>query len=368
MDLRNSEKLHLVLAELIGVERTKYDRIFDILYGDFEYCYKENDVVLEHILGKEQFKRIEGKLTNDYADQLLENLAKNKIEITTKSSKNYPKKLLELPDAPNVILYKGNLSLIDEMTVGIVGSRRTLPLNLNLAERIAEELTLNQINVVSGIADGADERAIIGAMKNNRAISVLASGHNKIYPSRNKALVEKLAENGLVISEYLPNVSTQKFFYPRRNAVIAGIADGLLVVSGTKTSGTRHTAKSAKEYGKKLFALPYNVGIESGEICNDLIKDGAKLTTDTKDILDYFGVENENFIAVEIDKQELRVLELLKDQEISVEKLAEKLNAEIGEIITTLTILELKNLAVRSAGNTYCYSGNKYCLAKNVEE
>ena len=221
---------------------------------------------------------------------------------------------------------------------------------------IARDFTIELIDAgftpVTGIAEGVDSAVLKAAVeKGAPAISVLGGGHDNIYPKSNFELAKEIAKNGVVISEYPPEIAAKPYHFPVRNRILAGLSKGTLVVSAGLKSGTMYTAEYTEELGRRLFVIPYSVGVGSGEGCNELIKRGAYLTDRPSDILDFFGIEKkekvENF--TELEKE---IINALKGGETHIEKLCSLLNKRVFEIMPTLSMLEIKGVVVKS-GNIY---------------
>ena len=300
------------------------------------------------------YNKVKANFYDDaYRDKVLTELDKAGIKCVTYFSKDYPQSLKRI-DTPPIVLYcKGNLSLLNTACFSIVGSRRTLPQILKLCKNTAKELT-RHFTVVSGIADGADAAALEGALESGKVISVLAYGFNYFYPAENKPLIDKVAKLGLIITEYSPEIAPQKFLFPARNRIIAGLSKGTLVVSAGKKSGALITAHDAEEYGREVFAYPYTVGVASGEGCNTLIKDGATLVENTLDIFDCFGLDFKPQPAAELSEQEKTLLEAIREAgEAFIPQLAEKLGTQPFKLIPTISKLEIKGLIVRLGGNRF---------------
>lgn len=288
-----------------------------------------------------------------YRAQVLSGLEKAGVSCVTYFSNGYPQSLKSIDTPPQVLYCKGNLSLLNTECFSVVGSRRTLPQILKLCRNTAKELT-RHFTVVSGIADGADAAALEGALESGKVISVLAYGFNYFYPAENKPLIERVAKCGLLITEYPPETAPQKYLFPARNRIIAGLSKGTLVVSAGKKSGALITARSAMEYGRELFAYPYTVGTASGEGCNSLLKNGATPVENTLDIFDYFGLDFKPQAAAELSEEEKILLEAIREAgEAFIPELAEKLNTQPFKLIPTISKLEIKGLVVRLGGNRF---------------
>lgn len=305
--------------------------------------------------GEELFNLMQRSNTENYTNYILGALDRRNLRIITIYSENYPESLRVI-DLPPLVLYCiGNVDLLNEKkTLGIVGSRRTLPEVLKRCENVSEKVSKNGFVVVTGMAQGADSKAIEGAVACGNIISVIASGIDDIYPEQNRYLVNKVAEKGLVVGEHNPGIKSKPYLFPIRNRIISALSRGVLIVSGSKKSGTSYTANFALDYGKDVFAFPYSVGIESGEGCNELIKNGANLITDADEILSFYGVETKDEKAEQpINDEESWLLDVIRQGAVHIEKLAEKVNKSVVEITPTLLMLEIKGKVVKDAGNVY---------------
>lgn len=288
-----------------------------------------------------------------YGERVLKELDKRGIVCVTYFSKNYPECLKLIPAPPIVLYCKGNLNLLISRKFAVVGSRKTLPNVLKDCKKVAGELT-QHFTVVTGMADGADACAIEGALESGKVISVLANGFDYVYPAMNANLVKKVESSGLLITEYAPEVAPVSYNFPIRNRIIAGLSEGVLIVSAGRKSGALITAEFAEEYGKEVFAFPYGIGIASGAGCNYIIKNYATLAENTLDIFKSFGLDFKPQEKVALSAEELRVVKLLKEcGELTVTQIAEKLGTLPFRLIPTLSLLEIKREVIRLGGNRY---------------
>lgn len=293
-------------------------------------------------------------LTANYQEYVLNKLETRGITAITFVSQNYPAIFANLPSLPLVIYAIGNVELLNaEQTFGIVGSRKTLPFVLKRGEEIAEKLSSSGVVIVSGSAVGGDRSALLGALSSGNVISVLASGHDLVSPQSNRDLVNKVAKNGLVISEYPPETQSAPWRFPMRNRLISALSDGVLILSGASDSGTKYTAKFAEAYSKRIYAIPYSIGERTGEICNMLIKMGkAQLVENAEDIALAEGIELENAIPIDLEQEEIEVLSVM-DGETHIDQITLKSGKKSYEVTSILAMLEIKGAVARCANNCY---------------
>lgn len=292
--------------------------------------------------------------SKSYRAHILDELDKKGVKCVTCLSEEYPEALKNIYAPPLVLYCKGNTSLLKSDCFAVVGSRRSSASALALCKKISSELT-EEFTVVSGLADGADSSALEGALPSGRVISVLAGGFDNIYPSSNIALAEKVAKNGLLICEYPPHMRAQKYNFPVRNRIIAGLSKGVLVASAGEKSGALITADYALEYGREIFAFPYFPNTASGKGCNSLIKNGAYLTENILDIFSVFGLDlKRRRNEVSLSEAESAALEEIRKKEVAfLPFVAEALNVPAYQLIPVLSSLEIKGLIVRLGGNRY---------------
>ena len=282
---------------------------------------------------------------------LLESYARKGVRCVTLSSPLYPQQLLHIPDPPLVLYCKGDVSLLQGRMFAIVGARRTLPAILQLARQFACELSAH-FTIVSGMADGGDAAALRGALEGGRPISVLACGCDRFYPAANCALQREVEAKGLLVSEYPPGTKPSAWNFPARNRIIAGLSEGVLVVSGGEKSGTRSTAESAYTYGRDVFAFPYTIGEPTGAGCNALLKEYAKLADNLVDIASAFGINLTAAEKIELTPAESAAYAAIEG-EAHASAIAERAGIPAHELPALLVSLEIKKLIAPCGGNRY---------------
>lgn len=199
----------------------------------------------------------------------------------------YPQQLREIFDPPPVLFARGQLRWLNEVMVGVVGSRRATQYGLAVAEKFGADLSAAGMTVVSGMARGIDTAAHHGALSaKGGTIAVFGCGVDLIYPAENRKLAARMAESGLLLSEFPMGAPAYPQNFPIRNRIVSGLSAGVLVVEGAQYSGSTITARLALDQGREVFAIPGNITYKTSWGPNQLIKQGAHLVQDAQDVLD----------------------------------------------------------------------------------
>ncbi|MBM3255792.1 MAG: DNA-protecting protein DprA [Candidatus Omnitrophica bacterium] len=286
--------------------------------------------------------------------------------IISSEDADYPVSLKNIPDPPIILYVKGELKKEDNLGVAIVGSRRASFYGLASAEKFSSELSERGFTIISGMARGIDTCAHRAAIKaNGRTIAVMGSGFNNIYPPENKKLAQEISENGAVISEFPIDAPPLKEHFPQRNRTISGLALGVLVVEAAKNSGALITADFALEQGREVFAMPGKIDCSSSFGTNELIKQGAKLSSCTEDIIQEFNFSaeishKERAIPakqeLDLSDKESVLFGLLSSQPLDLDEIIEKINMGIPDISVILLKLQIKKLIKELPGKQFVLS------------
>ena len=287
------------------------------------------------------------------AEKLFSELQRKNYFALTVLSGDYPEALKHIDEPPLVLFGAGNRQLLTKRKFCIVGSRLTPSWAEALTKRIAGELSRHFV-IVTGLAEGGDLAALSGATESGNLISVLPCGLNECYPPAHHVYKESVKERGLLLSEFPLNDKAKSYAFHARNRILAGLCEGVLVVSAGSRSGTSITVNRALDYGKDVFAFPYNAGVKQGEGCNELIKKGAQLVTDAEDILSFYGFEKKQVELPPLTEEEEKVLAVLREEgELHAAVIAERTGLKVYEAAAALSSLEIKGLAVKAGGNRY---------------
>lgn len=203
---------------------------------------------------------------------------------------DYPRALLDIPDAPPVLWVRGDLSLLNRPAIGMVGARNASSLGMRMARRLGQGLSEAGFTVVSGLARGIDTAAHEAALDSEgRTIAVMAGGIDVIYPAENDGLARAIDEKGCRISEHPPGLEPQARHFPLRNRIVAGLSRAVIVVEAAAKSGSLITARAALDYGREVMAVPGHPFDARASGCNMLIRDGAVLVRSADDVLEGLG-------------------------------------------------------------------------------
>ena len=214
-------------------------------------------------------------------------LAKGGAELVTWADSRFPRMLKEIFEPPVLLYARGDLSLLSEACLAIVGSRKPTPYGTAVAERLASDLASRGVVIVSGLARGIDTAAHRGALAGGgKTIAVLGCGLDQCYPSENRKLKAEIERKGLVLSEFPLGSFAAPQNFPIRNRIISGLSLGVAVVEAAQYSGSLITARLALEQNREVFAVPGAVTNKNSWGPNTLIKQGAKLIQDWKDVVE----------------------------------------------------------------------------------
>lgn len=285
------------------------------------------------------------------------------IKITIKDE-NYPDKLKKIKNPPQQLYLKGNIELLNQNIISIIGSRNCTENGRKLAKKFASELSDQGIVIASGMAKGIDAMAHEATLNaGGKTIAVLGNGLNYIFPKENQKLYNEILENdGLIISEYPPETKPASNLFLERNRIVSGISIGILVIEAAFRSGTSVTAKLAKEQDKKVFVLPHEIDESHGVGTNQLIRRGAILVTSTKEIINEFTFLNykeiektEERIDKKIVKEEYKeIYELIASGVNSINEIYRKSNKSMSEVNRILFMLEVEEYIAKTEGGYVC--------------
>lgn len=304
------------------------------------------------------------------ADFELKYMQEHGIRALTLMSDDYPQRLSECPDAPIILYYIGNADLNQTKIVSIVGTRRMTTYGQDLIRRFVNDLRLQcpQVLIVSGLAYGVDIHAHRQALENGYpTVGVLAHGLDMIYPYRHRETAAKMIQNGGLLTEFMTQTNADKPNFVRRNRIVAGMADAVVLVESAAKGGGLITCEIAQSYDRSVFAFPGHVGQEFSEGCNHLIRDNvAGLIMNADDFVKAMGWQDETrrkqALADGIERslfpnlapEEQQIVSLLQaTNDLPLNHLSVKSNIPIGQLTAILFQLEMKGVVKPLAGGMY---------------
>lgn len=271
------------------------------------------------------------------------------MKIIKNTDSLYPKRLLTIKNAPKQLYVKGNETLLNKQAIAIVGTRMPSEYGIKVATEFAKELSNQNYCVISGLAQGIDTYAHMGAKcGKGKTVAVLGAGFNHIYPKQNTKLYQDIIEEGgCIVSEYDPNEEVKPENFPKRNRIISGLAIGVLIIEARYRSGSSITAKFAIEQNKEIFCVPGNIDKPTSYIPNEYIKNGAFLVTSAMDIINYYPIKKEE---KNIDEDYKELYQYINEIPISSNELCKLTNLSIASVNERLIYMEIEGLIKNVAG------------------
>lgn len=266
------------------------------------------------------------------------------------SGQDIPDRLKSIPQAPKALFFMGNLSLLDRPVVAVVGSRKNTPYGKQVTIQLASELSVAGIGIISGLALGIDAVAHSSCLEaGGKTIAVLPTSLDTIYPASHLHLAQQILDsNGLIISEYKDQSEVYKPNFVKRNRLISGLSNAVVVVEAAKKSGSLHTAKFALKQNKPLFAVPGPINAPQSGGTNQLIHDKkAQLLLGSQDVFKVLDFSPKQAKAVELELNsgsEKQVYNYLKQGPQRQDTIQKKLNLETQECSEILTMLEISGV------------------------
>ncbi len=283
--------------------------------------------------------------------------ADERRQVLTLGDPEYPSSLLETADPPLLLYVQGRTELLGAESIAIVGSRNATRQGLDHARSFAAQLSHAGFTIVSGLALGIDAAAHEGGLEGaGSTVAVVGTGLDSAYPTRNRTLTSRIAELGLLVSEYSLGTPPLPAHFPQRNRIIAGLARATLVVEAAPQSGSLITARLANEAGRDVFAIPGSIHSPQSRGCHALIKQGAKLVESVADILEELRPGTAAMPARPASASAPAhdpVLDALGFDPITLDKLAERTGWPPADLNIRLLELELDGRVARLPGQRF---------------
>jgi DNA processing protein len=274
----------------------------------------------------------------------------------------YPALLAQIPDPPLLLYINGDVELLHAAGLAIVGSRNASTQGKANALAFAEALSGAGLTIVSGLALGIDAAAHEGALRGpGSTVAVIGTGPDLVYPARNRALCERIARAGCIVSEYPVGTPPLPSNFPKRNRIISGLVAGVLVVEAAVQSGSLITARQAAEQGRDVFAIPGSIHAALAKGCHILIREGAKLVDSAADVLEAMALSPlarsafatpvaKTVATAALSSADARLLAALGHDPVEPDVLLAAMGATPGELSSHLLLLELAGMVERLPG------------------
>jgi DNA processing protein len=335
-------------------------------FGDPSAVFRANRKSLESIVGIGTVRADAIKKFNGYkrVEQELSFVVKNKIDVLVKHHEGYPSRLENCIDAPHLLFYKGNQSLNQQRIVAVVGTRAPTDYGKERVAALIAALVTTDVLVVSGLAYGIDTLVHRDCVKHGvGTIGVLGHGLDQIYPSSNRILASEMIHHGGLLTEFMHGTKPDRQNFPKRNRIVAGMVDAVIVVESGEKGGSLITAEIANSYNKDVFAYPGRTTDLGSMGCNHLIRTHrADLITSGSEFIEFMGwspalkkkkaIQAELFLSLEGKEKQLYDL-ILEREPIGIDDLIVQTAQKSSEVSAILFTLEMRGLIMPRPGKLY---------------
>lgn len=375
-DDTNRMKAELRLILVPGIGPRLRQRLLEY-FGSAEAVFRASRAQLTEVpdIGEKLSRAIYDAVEKIDIDAELEIYRRHGIRTVFAQDAEYPTLLKRITDPPGVLFVRGTLQPQDSVALAVVGTRHATHYGQRQTARLVGEFVRARFSIISGLARGIDACAHRAALEaGGRTVAVLGHGLAvDIYPPENRGLADQIIRaGGALVSEFSPHTAPSTGTFPQRNRIISGMSLGTVVVEAGPRSGASITAKSAAEQGREVFAVPGPIDSRASTGCHRLIRDGAKLLESVEDVLEEItsldeclsqdtqparenaargpGENVRRPAELQLSVQEKQVLEQIPPDGCTVDRLAQITGLPIHNLMTTLTMLEVKRLLKRGGG------------------
>ncbi len=361
----NNERINQIALTLVpGIGPVQAKQLVEY-FGDATSIFKAKKKELSTIegIGEIKAKSIKSFSQFQIAEEEITFTEKYHIQVLFITDENYPQRLLHCYDAPTVLYYRGNANLNESKIISIIGTRSNTDYGKQITEEIIETLQPHQALITSGLAYGIDAVAHKTCVNNNIAtVGILAHGLDTIYPAQHKSLAKDMLLNGGLLTEFRKNTKPDRFNFPQRNRIVAGIADATIVIETAIKGGSMITAEMAYNYNKDLFAVPGKIYDNKSSGCLKLIQQNkAILLTNPSQIIEELGWQEKKRITkkqrelfIELTDDEKIITNILKEKEsVHIDELYLKSGLSSSSVASAILTLELQNVILTLPGKIY---------------
>ncbi|MDD4199816.1 MAG: DNA-processing protein DprA [Eubacteriales bacterium] len=280
-----------------------------------------------------------------------------RVQVLTSGDPKYPGILKEIRKPPKQLFYIGNIGMLNEICVAVVGSRTSTLYGRNVAKQIGRRLAEKGVTVISGMALGIDSCAHIGALEAaGFTAAVLGCGVDRCYPPENFELKAELERKGLVLSEYPPGTAPERYNFPERNRIISGLCQMTVVVQARNRSGALITAEQAADQGREIMAVPGNIDSQYNLGNNKLIKEGAMPLICIDDILEPLGLNgvDPERAKARLSNTEFEIYNMIRQKgEMSIDEICMNMGRDPSYVNPILSVMEMKGFTCSALGKIF---------------
>lgn len=335
------------------------------LFSDWESCRVGlEDFFVREGISEKSLGYYRERIQNFDPEKVLAALASRDIGVLYADDELFPSQVLEIHQAPLLLYYRGDVSLLSRAMLGVVGTRKMSDYGRRATEKLVAELAPYFL-IVSGMAEGIDTVAHRTTLEaGHPTVSVVGTGLDVVYPTSNTGLFGEIISNGVVLSEFPLGVSGLAYRFPQRNRIVSGLCQGLLVVEAGEKSGSLITARLAMEENRDVFVVPGSIFSPLTYGNHRLIQDGAKLVMSYEDVVTEFSYlikparmspKSEKIIGPdwELTESEQKIWDALGVASVSLDALVDKTELDIAQVLQSLTVFEVRGLVEQISGQGF---------------
>ncbi|APF17550.1 DNA protecting protein DprA [Caldithrix abyssi DSM 13497] len=332
------------------------------VFGSPEEVLKASYRSLTGVEGVDQktAERIKQGPDHEFVRTQLRRIEQLQVQILTYWDKTYPERLKKIYDPPAFLFYKGNVQLLEQVSIAIVGTRTPTSYGRLATEQFARAFAENNFCIISGFARGVDSIGHeIALQYPGSTIAVLGNGIDVIYPPENSKLFHEMTQKGLILTEYPMGVKPEAGNFPKRNRIISGLAAAVLITEAGEKSGALLTAMYANDQNREVFAVPGSIFSPKSAGCNRLIKQGAIPALSAEDVLEelapqlQWALKKSKPPDFKLDGNLKKIYDLLSDEPLHVDQIAFETQLSPAETLSALLTLELMGAIRQMAGKMF---------------
>lgn len=336
------------LSDKVKIELTQEYKDCKNIFENFETIIKKNKYINNKLTEYNKFNEMNKiKLRIEY-------LTRNNINFINYFDEEYPQDLRNIQNPPYTLFYIGNIDLLKERKVAIVGARNCTNYGIAVTKQLTKLLNSYNISIISGGAKGIDSETHKTSVELNKStIVVLGCGVDVIYPKSNYHLFEEIKKSGLIISEFIPGTPPNAYNFPQRNRIISALSELVLVIEASEKSGSLITANYAADQGKDVMVVPGPINSKNSLGCNKLIRDGAQILTCQNDLFTKLKLDA---LALKRRKTQVakKILAIIGEEPTHFDRLLKNTNVDRMTLIKVLFEMQIENEIVSLPGNYYC--------------